>query len=312
MNIVNVLKLRSVDANLVPKFMDNLYSCIDFKVTRYELLKTDEQLETIVNEDGYVAVQFQGIAYMIFFTQLNGKQYNILISKKELKSDLDKNIVKNVKMFYMNIPYVNKKYYNGSILDGKITKFGKTSNQFVIHELYYRPYMNMDLIKKHDIIKEEILPSFSKIEEIDFMMARLYKYEDLPSVLFEKLPKSQSRVIGLMFLSKVTKPYYVYTNEIELNTIKVKKEIPNTKVYENSLTEFKMVPTKNTDVYNLYDLDDGDEIGLAYIPNIRTSHYFANLFKRESEIKVQCIKSEKFNKWIPICNDTFDFSVDAL
>lgn len=312
MNIVNVLKLQSVEIQYIPTVLKSLYTCIDFSATRYEILRDDAQLEKIRDEDGYVSVQFQGIAYMIFFTMINGKKKNILISKKELQSNNSRNNIKNIKMFYMHLPFIENKYYEGSIIDGKMIKVGKTANSFIIHEFYNKNLMNMDLKEKHQLIAQDIISCFDNIHQIAFQLARLYKFGDLPDLLENKLSKSQSRVIGLMFLGKVSKSYYVYTNEIMFNTMKLTKEIPNIKVYENSMTEFKMTSTGKTDVYELYDRDDNESIGIAYIPDIRTSHYFDNVMSKESSIKVQCIKSEKFNKWIPICNDSFDFNLTVL
>ena len=182
---------------------------------------------------------------------------------------------------------------------------------FILFFLNFK-YLNADeKITSTPLINiEEILPSFASITKIEFKIARLYVKEDLPDLLFEKLPKAQSTVIGLMFLSKYTKAYHVYTNETEFAAIKSKGSIPITKNYDNSLTQFRMTNTKNCDVYSLFDMDDGTEVGIAHIPNIKTSHFFKNIFKNEKNIKVNCIKSEKFDKWIPLCDNTFDFSIE--
>lgn len=307
MNIVNVLKLPSVEVQYVPTVLKNLYSCVDFANTRYEILRNDEQLEKVRDEDGYIAVQFQGIAYFVFFTMINGKKKNILISKKELQADNSRNNLKNIKMFYMHLPFVNNKYYEGSIIDGKLIKVGKTSISFVIHDFYYKTLMNMNLEEKHTLIANEILPCFDNIHQIAFKMARLYRFNDLPELLESKLAKSQSRVIGLMFLCKTSKPYYVYTNEIEFNSMKTNKEIPKTKIYQNSITKFKMQATDKSDVYNLYDFEDGNFVDIAFIPDIKTSHYFDKLCENNKNIVVECVKSDKFDKWIPLCNDVFDY-----
>lgn len=243
---------------------------------------------------------------------VDNKKCHILISKQQLKSDNRKNNIRDIKMFYMFLPFINIKYYNGSVLDGKMIKSGNTSNAFIIHEFYYNDYLNIDMLKKYDIIKQDILPSFASITKIDFKIARLYTKNDLPDLLFTKLPKSQSTIIGLMFLSKCTAPYHVYTSETEFNAIKVKGELPITKNYDNSLTLFKMSDTKNPDVYMLSDIDDNTDIGIAHIPDIRTSHFFKNIFKNEKVIKVNCVKSEKFDKWIPLCNDCFNYFYDIF
>ena len=173
MNIVNTLKLRSVEISNISKVLHNLYSCIDFANTRYEILKDEDQLNKIKLNDGYVTVQFQGIAYLIFFCMVDNKKCHILISKQQLKSDNRKNNIRDIKMFYMFLPFINIKYYNGSVLDGKMIKSGNTSNAFIIHEFYYNDYLNIDMLKKYDIIKQDILPSFASITKIDFKIARL-------------------------------------------------------------------------------------------------------------------------------------------
>ena len=312
MNIVNILSLRSVEVSLFPKIIDKLYSCVNFNDTRYELLKTQEQLNSIKDTNPYITVQFKGIAYMIFFCELNSKRYNILISKKELKNERSKINMRELKMFYLNIPFVHSKYYNGAIIDGKIIKSDKMTQSFIIHELYYNEVMNVDLRKKYEIIKSDFLPSFEKLSKIDFRIARLYECSELQNLVFEKLSKSQSIIIGLMFLNRTTKPYYVYTNEIEFSSLKNKKAIPIVKSYNNSMTEFKMKATIKPDVYNLYDLEDDEKIGIAHIPDIKTSHFFKKLCDNEKIIKVKCMKSEKFNKWVPLCDACADYSYDIF
>ena len=142
-------------------------------------------------------------------------------------------------------------------------------------------------------------------------MARLYEQSNVKE-LFDKLASTKYKIIGLMFLFKTTRQYFVYTNETEFELLCQGKPLQNNKSYANSTQEFKMTRSKITDVYDLYDLEDNTHVGIAGIPDIATSHYFRELFLTEETIKVSCLRSEKFGKWIPIVNECYDHIIPAL
>jgi hypothetical protein len=70
-----------------------------------------------------------------------------------------------------------------------------------------------------------------------------------------------------------------------------------------------MKKTNTPDVYELFHVNNINmKEGIAHIPNMTTSHFFRDLFRKNDMIRVPCLKSEKFNKWIPIMNDYIDYS----
>ena len=69
-----------------------------------------------------------------------------------------------------------------------------------------------------------------------------------------------------------------------------------------------MKKTNLSDVYELFNDLDKKSCGIAHIPNIKTSHFYRSIFKDKNIIKVKCIKSEKFKKWIPLCDDFIEYS----
>ena len=313
MNIVNILRLKSLDVSLHSRALDNLYSCFDYSKTRYDILKNEQQLDDIQQDGGYISVQFQGIPFLIFFTTIDNIQYNILISKKELKIDRNKNNLREMKMYNLPKFHVNNKYYSGTIIDGKIIKTQKMNHSFMIHEIYNGHFENMELKEKYSVIEKDFIPHLIVFgNKIDFKIVRLYNHDELPSLLFEKLSKSQHKIIGLMFLSRITKSYYVYTNEMEFNSLKDKKPYVPKKTYHESLVEFNMKNSDNPDVYYLYDINDNEKVGLAHIPDIKTSHFFKNIFKDKNIARVKCIRSEKFNKWIPTCDEYMEYSQELF
>jgi len=321
MNIVNILQARAIELSLYPKVIEKLYASYEHAKTRYEMVTTNEQLQIIKQNNCYVSVQYQGVAYILFFCsiQIDGndkeKRMNILISKKDLKKTAEQNKMNEIKMFNVFIPFVKDEYYiNGAILDGKMTKSNaanKISHSFLIHELYYKSYDHMDLEEKHQIIRKDFIPKFTNLK-LEFKLARIYDISAIPELLFEKIQQTKCKAIGLMFLFRKTRSYYVYSNEIDFDLVKRKLPLPNTKSYENTTQEFKMEITSNTDVYNLYDLNDDLAIGLACIPNIATSHYFRKQFSHSTIIKVKCVKSNKFDKWIPIVDECYDHILNSI
>ena len=316
MNIVTILKANALDLSLHNQAISKLYSCFDYSMTRYEMVRSTDQFNTILENDCYVSVQFQGVAYIIFFCSLdvNGsnKRMNILISKKELKQHEDQSKINEIKMYSIYLPFVNDKYYeNGAILDGKLIKTDSTNkinHTFLFHELYYSEYIDMDLQQKHEIIRREFKPKFEKLN-LDFKLIRLYQISELENLLFDRLCACKHVPIGLMFLFKRTRSYYVWTNEHEMDLLKKGKQLPNTKVYDNTIEEFKMSSTNITDVFRLYDLNDNTYIGLAGIISMKTSRFFRKLSEKTNTFKVRCIKLRKFKKWIPIVDDCYDYNL---
>lgn len=314
MNIVSILKLKTVELNLQNKALEKLYSSCVYANTRYEMLKTNEQLANIKESKPYISVQFQGIAYVIFFCTIENTKYSLLISKKELKDTNSKNKSNEIKMFQMFVPYIDEKYYEGTVLDGKVIRNDNMKDlAFIVHGLYGKYFDELTFEQKLEIFKKDIYSKLNRNSPIQFTATKLYFHDQLPELLFQKVHQSNKKVIGLMFFSKtLSEPYYVYTDENEFMLLKENKPLPITKLYNNSMTEFLMKSSNTTDVYYLYDINDNTDVGLAHIPDIETSHYFAQIFKNEHTIKTKCLKSEKFNKWIPICDDCYDYNLDLL
>lgn len=320
MNIVTILNAKTVDLSLHGPIINKLYSCYEHKKTRYEMIKNAEQLRTIKSENCYASVQFQGVAYILFLciVQVHDKtrKMNILIPKRDLKEQEHQNNLSKINMYSIHFPFANSSYYeDGTILDGKMIKtnsMNKINHAFLIHEIYNRNMTNIDLKDKHQIIKRDFLPKLSG-HKLDFKIAKIYDLEQIPDLLFNKLSETKYSPIGLMFLFRKTRSYYVLTNEKEFSILQKKQPLPESKTYENTTQEFKMTnPDSITDVYKLYDINDNTYIGLAAIPNKVLSQYYREQFKHNTIIKVKCIMSEKFGKWLPLMDESYDHIIDII
>ncbi len=69
--------------------------------------------------------------------------------------------------------------------------------------------------------------------------------------------------------------------------------------------EFFIKKTKIPDVYELYFESSYGNVkeGIAHIPNMKTSKYCKELLQCQDMIKIKCVKSIKFKKWVPLCQD---------
>ena len=85
-------------------------------------------------------------------------------------------------------------------------------------------------------------------------------------------------------------------------------------IIDNSNVVFKILKTDIPDIYNLYCIDDSNNLykhSTALIPNIKISHYLYNTFKSNPNnlgLKIECKFSKIFEKWTPtrfVNNETY-------
>ena len=73
-------------------------------------------------------------------------------------------------------------------------------------------------------------------------------------------------------------------------------------VIENNNVVFKVLKTDMPDIYNLYCLDENNNLmkhSIALVPNIKLSHYLYNSFAGNIPMKMECKYSKVFSKWTP-------------
>jgi hypothetical protein len=212
--------------------------------------------------------------------------------------------------------------YKGTIFDGKLIQASSNKSSYIIHDMYMcegklTQHLTLETkLKKVDSILSKFRPGDSHY--FDCKVCRLYGFVDLPDLVFNKIKQTDLKINGIMFLPDITGKYYIYTNETEFDEIKFSGSAQITITKKSSTAsevEFFMKKTTTPDVYELYEAEQENtethslvKEGIAHIPNISTSHYFRNVFKDKNMVKVSCIKSEKFNKWIPLCDDYINYS----
>ena len=312
-NKIGNANVQQLDSNLYPQVLDKIYNNVNFQKIRYQILNNRSYLDEIKSSKHYITPHFQGYNYLLVFMVINNVKYNLLIMKN-LKFWKEQNNIQDIKIykFDTNNSYID--YSTISIFDGKMINNSNKSS-FIINDIYNKTMENLTLPEK----LEQVNDILNKIKvndnhNFDCKVCRLYNFSELPDLVFNKLKITELKINGLMFLPEYTGKYYIYTNDTEFDELKNNSNnnvtITIKKTNTNSEIEFYMKKTNVPDVYELYDNDETNLVkeGIAHIPNMKTSHYFRNIFQNKNMIKINCIKSDKFNKWIPICDDYIDYS----
>jgi hypothetical protein len=312
-NKIGNASVQLLDSNLYPQVLDKIYSNVNFQKIRYQILNNRSYLDEIKSSKHYITPHFQGYNYLLIFMVINSVKYNLLIMKN-LKFWKEQNNMQDIKIykFDTNNSYID--YSTISIFDGKMINNSNKSS-FIINDIYNKTMENLTLPEKLELVNDILNKiKINDNHNFDCKVCRLYNFSELPDLVFNKLKTTELKINGLMFLPEYTGKYYIYTNDTEFDELKNNSNnnvtITIKKTNTNSEIEFYMKKTNVPDVYELYDNDETNLVkeGIAHIPNMKTSHYFRNIFQNKNMIKINCIKSDKFNKWIPICDDYIDYS----
>jgi hypothetical protein len=313
--------LEFLDSNLYSQVLDKVYSCVDFQKTRYQLVNNRVYLDEIKSSPHHITPHFQGYNFLFGFIKLNGIKYNVLVFKN-LKYRKEQNNFQDIKIYKFevctNAGCNLENLYSGTFFDGKLIASGNRST-YLIHDVYIlngSSTCNLVLTDKLNKISD-ILDRFyiHGSHYFDCKVCRLYSFDQLPDLVFNKIKQTDLKINGLMFLPDLTGKYYIYTNESEFEELKAKSgQVISVAKKSSSASEveFYMKKTSTPDVYELYEPEGSTtnlvKEGIAHIPNMSTSHFFRNVFKDKNMVKVNCIRSEKFNKWIPICDEYISYS----
>lgn len=298
---INNINLSLVNKNLNFSILEKLYNCINLSKCYYQILNDNNHLNELKKSEYNVTYHVQGFNYIMFLTTINNKPFHCLISKRELKIYLTQNNLNEIKIYTFNMKTSNTYLYFNTVLDGKIIKNDST---FLISDCYYLNGEDMHAIELKT--KFNIINNILNDLEINFnlKLVTLYKYSDIPKLVFENMKNTNLKINGLIFLPNYSGKFYIYVNDTEFENIKNNNQI-QININTNSECDFFIKKTKIPDVYELFfDNSYGNvKEGIAHIPNMVTSKYCKELLKNQDMVKIKCVKSVKFNKWVPLCQD---------
>lgn len=298
---INNINLTLVNKNLNFSILEKLYNCINLSKCYYQILNDNIHLNELKKSEYNVTYHVQGFNYIMFLTTINNKPFHCLISKRELKIYLTQNNLNEIKIYTFNMKTSNMYLYFNTVFDGKIIKNDST---FLISDCYYLNGEDMHAIELKT--KFNIINNILNDLEINFnlKLVTLYKYSDIPKLIFENMKNINFKINGLIFLPNYSGKFYIYVNDTEFENIKNNNQI-QININTNSECDFFIKKTKIPDVYELFfDNSYGNvKEGIAHIPNMVTSKYCKELLKNQDMVKIKCVKSVKFNKWVPLCQD---------
>ena len=312
----NSFNLQFLETKYYDLVLTKLYSLINLQKIRYEIINNKLQIEEIKKSKYYITPHFVGQNFLFFMCTIENNEFNILISKKELKFYKDQNKINELKIYKINAATDDSMYYTGTIMDGKLID----KNTFIINELYYLSNINVQNINlKEKLVKVNNFIDMFQINQqnLTFKICRLYEYNELADLVFNKIKSTNLKINGIIFLPELTSNYYIYTNDTEFDKIKsnnlnISDINTNSNTNSNtssnsSLNNFYMKKTNIPDVYELYLPETTAKHSIAHIPDIKTSHYFKKMFQDKNMIQIQCIYSTKFKKYIPVLDDYINY-----
>lgn len=311
--IINDLPLKN-------KIIDYLFNSIDISNFRYNMLDNVQKLNYLKDNAHYVSPNFKGYNYFVIFTKISNANYCCIIDKKKLSYHRNKINVKNINIIKIKINPSNS-IFNGTIFDGKLIR--KDNKYYMMIKDCYimmgNSIINMEMKDKMKYINSIINNQFSDNEckNFKFKINRLYEYSELDNIINNIIPKCEIDTMGLIFYPKFSGMTTIFM-ERKVEKVEIKNNVQN--IDNNSyhliknIVEFlsereysyekgkivKLIIEKTniTDVYNLYD--KSERIGIAHIPNLKTSLYLQKNITNNNKYKINCVYNNKFKKYIPL------------
>lgn len=315
------------------KIIKYLFDNLNLSLYRYIMLENIKNLNYLENNEHWVAPNYKGHSYFLIFKTIDNVQYCVLIEKKKFsyhRNKLDMNAQFIVKL-QVN---TNNNMFSGTIFEGKIISNQNQEYSFLIQDCYYlmgKKLTDMELNNKMLYLNDSIdtnLLGKSICSNFMFKLSTLYKYEDIPKLVYDMMPASNFQSNGLIFYPKVSGITFIHIEKkIEKPNIKIEKtektektEILNvtsldlifnfkeflmnrTYSYENGNIKknlwLKKSPSKTPDVYDVYSDKNEPKIGIAHVPNLKTSFFCSERIKNDFKL-FKCVFVKKFNKWLPL------------
>jgi hypothetical protein len=207
--------------------------------------------------------------------------------------------------------------FRGTLFDTKLI-----NNIMLVKDCYQlmgNNLIDMEMNEKMLYIDSTIASQFQKnyCNNFKLKINKLYKYNMLNEIVTNIIPNCELEITGLIFYPPKSGILYIYNDKKQTNDTTPKTSIVSNESY-NMIHEIKnflmtrtysyeqgnikktlyIEPTEITDVYNVYDNNDEDKIGIAHIPNLKTSTFCRENIKEK--VKCVCILNKLFNKWIPL------------
>ncbi len=323
------------DLGLKNKIIDFLFNSINLSNYRYNMLSNIQRLQFLKDNEHYVTPNFMGYNYLLLFLVIDGTKFCVAVDKKRLSYHKDQVYVKKVNMYKVLIE-ASSSIFRGTIFDCKLINSITNENSRTIYKYFMlikdcyflmgNDVTDLEMSQKINHIDNVIRTQFtkgSKCKNFTFKINKLNKYDNLKDLIENIIPNCSVKCQGLVFYPKYSGINVVYldkkqekvgitTTNTSDNSIEAKSYdlIVNltdylkcrTYSYENEgkVKKLWLRSTEIPDVFNIYENEDDDKLGIAHIPNLKTSHMCKKVLDSDDAKKFLCRYDKNFKKWIPV------------
>lgn len=227
----------------------------------------------------------------------NNKKYYLFIQKKNTK---------NTTLFFFP-DLISKKYFNDFLLIKNTIEefFIECDIRFDDNSYLLEGYIYENEGKKHFLISDILFKGDMLIEcsyEYRFNMIKdlFYKrisvMENINNLLSIGIHNYISEDILPIFLNNFKWREQIICIEYINNFEKNKKLLSQKNKTSNNALK-KVIKSKISDIYNVYNIDTNNFEGYLYINTIKMSKYISSLFKNNDVLKLECSFNTYFQKW---------------
>jgi len=266
-----------------------------------------------------ISIKSSGTNYYLYFTNINNINYCFYIDRK-IKSGYTYPRIISVKYCFDDI------IFEDTLLDGELVRDVNDNDSwiFLITDMLVHKGKKLDcnIINRFNLLYDMLSNNYNKNNELDIcplIVKKLFLYKDYDNLITKFIPSLPYKTNGLYFNSLNTKhanQLYLFKNNSNTTKKHVKSKEHSNYNKSNSSGEsnisnssnssniiLKIKTTTTSDIYELYcNKEENDhKIGLACIPNLRTSKLIRKIMEDSKEdIYVDCKYNDKFKKYEPV------------
>lgn len=294
-----------VDNSMKSSISNHVKKILGVDITiKQNLYLNEKNIDLFKRNEYMVSIDTFGVKYFLLLIKYHNTNYNILIKKK------------TEEMFIVNFDFDNELYDKSTMFDGEFVKNTLGDWLFIVSDIviYYddniRTMYSLD--QRLTIIKNILKNVVDKPDNhCKLDLKEYFSLEFLKDLYDTYIPSLSYKIGGYYFKSvknSANDIIYIFPeNRNDNNVIKktedIKMKVPINTLNKNNKQSFMVHKTNLPDIYELYTEHDRSYIGYAAIPDLKSSLKLCKMFdKSDNDIKLECIFSEKFNKWQPIVN----------
>ena len=328
---LNNYKLKQNVMNVISKL-------INLDIFRSSFLTDINRLNYLKNNAHYVGLNLSGNNYLVFITNFKNKDTILFIDKKKILSN-NYNEIRIYYMDFKSEKWLSDTLLDTKlVLNSKNNKYYLVLNDLYYYK--NDSYMQMDLKDKLNIINKEIIEEFKNFPHFIPSVNQIVEYDNISNLILNIIPKLNFNNIGLIFYPKLSgnnilfvEPKIEKANIIQNNTVEcnlspefilnnsilnLKERLLNRNYnYGDKQFTLRFEKTNITDVYQVYcnnnininnnnnnnNINNNIEIkfiGIANIPNLKTTFMMTELFKNKKYLIMDAVFDENKKKFVPL------------